>query len=250
MSVLLYKKVHIPDLDLPKLDINFDPVPGEVDEFLIHPEKRCYGSHCGSRSNAGATRERYQKCGWDGAYKKMPLHERIETNVNTREEVPHCIHACPDEYKREGKVIQMDFLKVAHSTENTEVNDEDDEYGGDDGFKLQTEWLPGEGTVPMFFEHLLRSMEAYLPHIHEIKLSNQVDKCAERSSIIDPVACDDFPKEFKGVVLEVMDFVSDIHAKRSHDLTCTFPKTHECEVHHITFAPKFVIIEKIEKTNP
>ena len=40
-------------------------------------------------------------------------------------------------------------------------------------------------------------------------------------------------------------FASNIHAKRSHDLTCTFPKTHKYEVHHITHAPKFVTIEEI-----
>ena len=134
----------------------------------------------------------------------MPMHERIVTDPTTGEAIKHCIHACPDEYKRGGKVVWMDFQKVARS--ETKSDDEDGDYNGDDGVKFQIEWLPVEGTVPEFFEHLLRSMEAYLPHAHEIKLSNRVDKCAERAFIIDPVADEDCPEEFKGVVMEVDDF--------------------------------------------
>ena len=48
-------------------------------------------------------------------------------------------------------------------------------------------------------------------------------------------------------MLEVVDFASDIHAKRAHDLTCSFPETHKCEVHHLPCAPKFVLVDKLEK---
>ena len=77
-----------------------------------------------------------------------------------------------------------------------------------------------------------------------------MDKCVERAFIIDPAAREDCPEEFKGVVSEVVDFVSDIHAKQSHELTCSFPKTHKCEVHHLTCAPNFVLVEEIEKDHP
>ena len=60
----------------------------------------------------------------------------------------------------------------------------------------------------------------------------------------------DCPEEFKHVVTEVVDFSSDIHAKREHDLTCTFPETHQCEVHHLTFDPEFVTVDEIERNHP
>ena len=246
-SALLCDKVHVPQLDFPKLDINFREMADETDEFHIHPESCSYGCHVGFRAGLGST-ETYQKCGWDATFKSMPMHERIVTDPTTGEVIKHCIRACPDEYKRGGKVVWMDFQKVARS--ESKSDDEDGDYNGDDGVKFQIEWLPVEGTVPEFFEHLLTSMEAYLPHAHEIKLSNRVDKCAERAFIIDPIADEDCPQEFKGVVMEVVDFASDIHAKRDHDTTCSFPETHKCEVHHLTFAPKFVTINEIEKSHP
>ena len=42
---------------------------------------------------------------------------------------------------------------------------------------------------------------------------------------------------------EVVDFSSDINAKRAHDLTCTFPESHKCEVHCLTFNPRFMPID-------
>ena len=93
-------------------------------------------------------------------------------------------------------------------------------------------------------------MEAYLPHVYEIKLSNRVDKCAEQAFIIDPVTWDNCPEEFKGVVTEVVDFASDINAKRAHDVTCSFPEIHKCEVHYLTFAPKLVTVNEIENDHP
>ena len=104
--------------------------------------------------------------------------------------------------------------------------------------------------MPEFFTHLTRSIEAYAPHQYEIKLSNRVDKCAERAFLVEPVMNEDCPDEFKHVVSEVVDFSSDINAKREHDLTCTFPETHKCEVHHLTFDPKFVSVNEIEKSHP
>ena len=68
-------------------------------------------------------------------------------------------------------------------------NGDDEEYSGvDTGVKLQTEWLPVEGTVPEFFAHLSRSLDAYLSHSCKLRLSSRVDKCAERASIINPAA--------------------------------------------------------------
>ncbi len=61
----------------------------------------------------------------------------------------------------------------------------------------------------------------------------------------------DCPDEFKHVVSEVVDFSSDINAKRQHDLTCTFPETHKCEVHHLlTYLPKFVSVDEIAQSHP
>lgn len=107
-----------------------------------------------------------------------------------------------------------------------------------------------EGTVPEFFSHLLRCIEEYMPHVYELKLSNRVDKCAERAFVINPAANNECPDEFKEVIMEVVDFASDIHAKRQHDLTCTFPETHKCEVHHLTFDPKFISVIEIEENHP
>ena len=109
---------------------------------------------------------------------------------------------------------------------------------------------PWRELYPSFFVHLLQSLEVYLVHVYEIKLSNCADNCAERALIINPVARQNFPDEFKGVVNEVVDFSSGIHAKREHDLTCSFAETHKCEVHHITCAPKFVVVDEIERYHP
>ena len=83
-------------------------------------------------------------------------------------------------------------MKVARTKEKTSNDDED--YGGGKGVKFQTKWLPVEETCPQFFEHLVRSIEKYLPHAYEVQLSNRVDKCAERGYIIDPVAHEDCPE--------------------------------------------------------
>ena len=130
------------------------------------------------------------------------------------------------------------------------TGDRDEDCGDDIGVKFQTEWLPVEDSVPEFFAHLVGALEAYMPHAYEIKLSDRVDKCAERAFLIDPAANPACPDEFKGVVMEVVDFSSDIHAKREHDVTCTFPESHKCEVHHLTFAPKFISVDAIAIDHP
>ena len=139
---------------------------------------------------------------------------------------------------------------MSRSEEQQQQQDEDGEYSGNDGIKFQTEWLPVEGTVPEFFTHLICSIEAYAPHMYELKLSERVDKCAERAFLVKPVINHDCPEEFRHVVSEVVDFSSDINAKRQHDLTCTFPETHKCEVHHLTFDPKFVSVDQIQHSHP
>ena len=112
--------------------------------------------------------------------------------------------------------------------------------------KFQTEWLPVEGTVPEFLENLRAKFEAYAAHNYEVQLSNRVHRCKERAFAIDPLVRDDCPKEFKSTGLEVVDFASAIFSKRKHDLTCAFPESHNCEVHHITFSPKFITVDKLE----
>lgn len=139
-------------------------------------------------------------------------------------------------------------MQVARTVEKT--NEDDEEYGSGDEVKFQTEWLPVKGTKPEFFTHLITSLDAYLPHLYEIQLSNCVDKCAERAFLVEPLTNLDCPEEFKDVVMEVCDVLSDIHAKRSHDTTCSFPETHKCEVHRLTFDPKFVSVEEIAKDHP
>jgi len=80
---LLCNKVHIPQLDLPKLDINFRGISGKTDKFHIHPEECCYGSHCGFKASDVAM-EGYQKCGRDATSKRMPMHERVDVNEQRR----------------------------------------------------------------------------------------------------------------------------------------------------------------------
>jgi len=98
--------------------------------------------------------------------------------------------------------------------------------------------------------HLIRSIDAYLPHAYEMRLSNHVDKCAEHVFIVSPATDDECPEEYKGTVTEVFDFSCDIHAKHQHDLTCNFPESHKCEVHQLTFAPEFISVDQIEKSYP
>ena len=127
ITALLCDKVHVPDLNIPKHDINFREVPGEMDEFFIHPESCCYGVHYGFTISAGST-SRYQTCGWDTVFKDMPLHERTVTNDKKSEVKIHRIRACPDKYCHDGKVIWMDFIKIAHSVEKS-PDDGDGDYG-------------------------------------------------------------------------------------------------------------------------
>ena len=41
--------------------------------------------------------------------------------------------------------------------------------------------------------------------------------------------------------------MSDIQEKRAHDATCSFPEVHKCEFHLLTFEPKFVSMDDIDK---
>lgn len=112
-SALLCEKVHVPELDLPCLDINFHEKSGEMDEFFIHREECCYGAHCGLAKDDGGILREYPKCGWDAVFRDLPLHERKVLDPSNMEETIHRIHACPSEYCREGKVTWMDFVKVS-----------------------------------------------------------------------------------------------------------------------------------------
>ena len=44
MNALLCPKVHIPQLYMQKINLNFNEVPGAIDEFFIHQEQCCYGN--------------------------------------------------------------------------------------------------------------------------------------------------------------------------------------------------------------
>jgi len=156
-----------------------------------------------------------QKCGWNATFDQMQMQERNDDDVQ------HKTRACHDEYMRDGKVTWMNFVKVARTEETTTLDDED--YGGTTGVKFQTEWLLVEGTAKQFFDHLHRPIEEYIPHVYEIKLLNRVDRCVERAFVVDPAIKLDCPEDFKGVVSEVVDFATDIHAKQEKDLTCSFP---------------------------
>ena len=65
------------------------------------------------------------------------------------------------------------------------------------------------------FEHLRRSLDAYMPHKYELTLSGRADKCAEQAFLVDPVAREDCLPEFKDCLLEVVDFLA-IFTQRGH----------------------------------
>ena len=220
-AALLCKQIHIPPLDLPVLDKNFRLVPGEIDFFKIEPEACCYGHHVGLETSSTQTTKSYPKCGWDGKFRHMPLHEWSEEDPKTKDIVSHSINACPIDINREGKIIWMKFQKVARAMEKP-ISDKDDDYGVGNSVKFQTEWLPVEGTVHQFFIHLRASIAAYLPHAYEVKLSGRADKCAERAFIIDPVVRENCPDQYKKYFCEVFDFSSSIQTKMEHKITCSF----------------------------
>ena len=159
----------------------------------------------------------------------------------------HCINACPDEYNRPGRVTWMEFQKVSRSEVKARDSNDDGDYGGDNMVKSQTEWLSVEGSVPKFLEHLRGIFESYSPHAYKVQLSNRVRRCEERAFIIDPVAREGCLEEFNDVVSEIVDFTSAIHTKRENNMMCSFPETHNCKVHHLTFSPKFVTVDTIKK---
>ena len=80
----------------------------------------------------------------------------------------------------------MKFQEVVWTKDNT--SDKDSDYGGDDGVKFQTEWLPVEVSLLQLFSHLHATIDAYFLHSYEVNISRRVDKCAERAFIVDPVA--------------------------------------------------------------
>jgi len=47
MNALLCNKVHVPQLDMPNLDVNLNEIPDSNNEFWIHREECCYGTHTG-----------------------------------------------------------------------------------------------------------------------------------------------------------------------------------------------------------
>ena len=102
------------------------------------------------------------------------------------------------------------------------------------------------GHRPIFFENLCAKIEVYAAHNYEVQLSNHVHRCKERAFLIEPVACVDCPEEFKHTVVDIVYFASAIFSKRKHDPACAFPELHNCEVHHITFLPKFITVDKLE----
>ena len=83
-SALLCDKQNDPELDLPKLDNNFWKDPDKHDECWLYPEQCCYGTH--------------NKCGWNGIFKDLTLHGRLDINSKTLEEIVHTVRACSDEY--------------------------------------------------------------------------------------------------------------------------------------------------------
>ena len=97
------------------MDLNFNDVPGGTDEFAIHKEECCYGNHMGLRGGCGGPMTQYPKCGWDARFSSMLLYTRIEEGNTNNQPIEYCLHACPDEYDRCGKVTWMDFIKVARS---------------------------------------------------------------------------------------------------------------------------------------
>ena len=67
----------------------------------------------------------------------MHLYERMKILEKRDKEESHCIRACSDKYCHDGKVVWIDFIKVACSGGKSS-DDDDDEYRGDDGVKFQT----------------------------------------------------------------------------------------------------------------
>ena len=132
--------MHAPLLDLLVFDINFCQVPGETDYFKIKPDQCCYRNHVGFNTTDDGMTEQYQKCGWNDKFWEIPLHEWSEVDPKTSETVHHQTNACSAKINREALVTWMKFEKVAQTKDNT--SDEDGDYGGDNGVKFQTEWLP------------------------------------------------------------------------------------------------------------
>ena len=115
MEALLCDQVPVPPLDLAALDDNFMEIEGKVDKFMCYREECCYGNHIQLARNAEGSTTTQHMCGWDAVFSSLPMHERIEKDVETLEETLHQVRACPDEYNFRGRVTWMDFIKVSHT---------------------------------------------------------------------------------------------------------------------------------------
>ena len=118
------------------------------------------------------------------------------------------------------------MFQVACSEQGDKEKEAGD-YLGNDGVKFQTEWLPVEGTVLDSFTHLAWLLEAYAPHLYELRLLNRVYKCADNTFLVKLLINGNCLEEFKLIVTVVIDFSGNIQATREHELTCTFPETHK-----------------------
>ena len=106
-SALLCENVSAPPLELSNLNLDFSQVVEESNAFEIEPQKCCYGQHVKFTTTASSTTTRYQKCGWDGTFRGMPLHPWSEEDEDfqTNDIVTHKINACPDDIKRQDEVV-------------------------------------------------------------------------------------------------------------------------------------------------
>ena len=133
----LCKKVSVPPLELPKVDLDFCQVVGGK----IHLRKNelqicCYGNHIGFNTTVGGITTCYQTCGWDGIFRDILLHQWSEEggDSQTNEAVAHEINACPDDIERQGEVIWMKFQKVARTP--AKISNGDEDYGQGGGIKF------------------------------------------------------------------------------------------------------------------
>ena len=243
INTILCDKVHVPEMDLKIFDKNFVDT-GRTDQYRIHSEKCCYGTHVGL-----VGRETVRKCGWDAKFADMPEQTHSETDEYTGEVTEHKMHVCPDEFNFKGKVIWSDFITVTRGSANEEGDDA--EYGASEGVKTQREWLPVSGSVPEFFVHLRSVIEVFQYHQYETKLSHRSKKKEEQCFLYLPaISPEECPEEYKNVVREEVDFSSVLHASRAHDLTCHTPEQHQCEIHIATGNPKICTVDSIKAAHP
>jgi hypothetical protein len=249
IATILCEAKEIPGLALPKLDRNgFETA--EVTPFKMFGRSCSLGACMIRRTAPNAATTFVHKCGWDARFSELPMAEYSRADVRTGEETTEEMRLCPLE-ATDDKFVWKDWVKVARPTRNDDpsAGDDDGTYG-DNGVSMQDEWLPVCGTRKQFMFFLKKKFEVFMEHCWRLKMDRRAKLREIRTYLHRPAVNPNVPESTKDVIFLQGDFSSVIHSVRTHDITCSHPEPHNCNVMHATYGPSITTTDSIGQDHP